>query len=156
MLQQVLEDIHNYFIKKPNPGTYTIDNGVISPIPALKEGQRFWLVGSDLNDGVYTYHETGIRNDDDTAAAGLQDETWSGTVCALAVPPAVIALSAEIKSWVATYGEAVNSPYQSESVIGVYSYTLASGGKGANGETEPITWQSKFANQLNRWRRIAF
>ena len=155
MLQQVCEYIHNYFIKDRHESDYEITGGMIS-LPFMKDGQRFLIVGSDLNDGIYTYHETGIKNDDDTKAAGLRDETWSGTVCALAVPPAVIALSGEINSWVAKYGDAVNSPYQSESVIGVYSYVKASGAKGNNGEEVPASWQTVFSSQLNRWRKVAF
>ena len=154
MLQQVLEHIHNMFISKPNPGSYAIANGVLSPLPDLKEGQRIWIVGSDLNDGVYTYHNAGLRNDDDTAAAGLQDEAWSGTLCALAVPPAVIALSGEIKNWVAKYGDVVNSPYQSETVIGVYSYTKKQSYAGALKANEPGTWQEVFTDRLNRWRKV--
>jgi hypothetical protein len=119
----------------------------------LKNGQRFLIVGSDLNDGVYTYHDSGITNDDDTEAAGLHDETWTGTICALAVPPAVIALSGEVNQWVANYGEAVNSPYTSENVLGVYSYTKASGGTGAGGS---VSWQDAFATEMNRWRKVAF
>ena len=148
MLQQVLESIHNMFISSPNPGTYTIEDGTIS-LPFIKEGQRFWIVGSDLNDGVYTYHESGIRNDDDAEAVGLLDETWTGTICALAVPPAVIALSAEIKAWVDANGAVVDSPYTSENVIGVYSYTKGTGGNGsASGG-----WQGAYKARLNRWRK---
>lgn len=153
MLQQVLEYIHNMFIKLPNPGSFTIADGGLSPLPSLKEGQRFWIVGSDLNDGVYTYHAEGIKNDDDTEAAGLRDESFNGTICALAVPPAVIALAGEIKTWVDNNGAAANSPYQSENVIGVYSYTKATGGSGAGGA---VTWADVYGNQLNRWRKVAF
>lgn len=152
MLQQVLENIHNMFVSMQNDGTFTIEGGSL-PLSFLKEGQRFWLVGSDLNDGVYTYHSAGIKDDDDAEAVGLQDETFAGTICALAVPPAVIALSEEIKAWVDANGEALNSPYQSESVIGVYSYTKASGGSGAGGS---VSWQDVYRNQLNRWRKVAF
>ena len=151
MLQQVLENIHNMFITAPNPGTYTIANGTLS-LPFLKENQRFWIVGSDLNDGVYTYHAAGLTNDDDTEAVGLQDETWAGTICALAVPPAVIALSNDIKAWVDANGETVDSPYTSESVIGVYSYTKKTG-TGAGGT---VTWQDTFKSRLDRWRRVCF
>lgn len=153
MLQQVCESIHNYFIKNVYCGEYTIAGGVISPSLDLLEGQKFWLTGSVLNDGVYTYHEAEIKDDDDAKAAGLKDESWAGTICALAVPPAVSALSAEIKAWVAKNGEAVNSPYQSESVLGVYSYQKATGGSGAGGT---VTWQDVFGSQLNRWRKVAF
>lgn len=150
MLQTVLEHIHNMFNKPGIRGTYTISGGMLS-LHSVKDGQRFWITGSDLNDGVYTYHENGIKNDDDTEAAGLRDETFDGCVCALAVPPAVIALAAEISDWVDNFGEEVNSPYQSENVIGVYSYTKASGGTGAGGS---VSWQDVFASRLNRWRKL--
>ena len=114
---------------------------------------KFLIQGSALNDGMYTYHDTGITNDDDTEEVGLHDETFTGTICGLAVPPAVISLSGEIKEWVENNGESVNSPYTSENVIGVYSYTKASGGTGAGGS---VTWQDVYKSQLNRWRKVAF
>ena len=64
MLQQVCEYIHNYFIKDRHESDYEIIGGTIS-LPFLKEGQRFLISGSDLNDGVYTYHADGIKDDDD-------------------------------------------------------------------------------------------
>lgn len=151
MLQQVCEFIHNYFIKESYASLYEVKDGMIS-LPFLIEGQRFWITKSILNDGVYTYHADGITNDDDTEAVGLQDETFTGTICALAVPPAVIALSAEIKQWVESNGDVVNSPYTSESVLGAYSYTKASGGTGAGGS---VDWTDVFGKRLNRWRKIA-
>ena len=151
MLQQVMENIHNYFIKDRHEGIHEVADGMIS-LPLL-DGQRFLIIGSVLNDGVFTYHDTGIKNDDDTEAAGLHDETFTGTICGLAVPPAVIALSGEIKAWVENNGEAVDSPFQSENVIGVYSYTKASGGSGAGGA---VTWVDVYRDQLNRWRRLSF
>ena len=151
MLQQIMETVHNYFVEEKLNGRYEIVDGMIS-LPLL-EGQRFLIQGSVLNDGVYTYHENGITNDDDTEEVGLQDETFAGTICALAVPPAVIALSAEISTWVEKYGEASNSPYTGENVIGVYSYTKASGGSGAGGA---VTWKDAFKDQLKRWRKVAF
>lgn len=150
MLQQVCEYIHNDFIKAVHEGRYEIADGMIS-LPLL-DGQRFLIQDSALNDGMYTYHDTGIFNDDDTEEVGLQDETWSGTICALAVPPAVIALSGEVNEWVEKYGENVNSPYTSESVLGVYSYSKASGT--GNGST--ASWQDVFRSQLNRWRKVNF
>lgn len=150
MLQEVLEYIHNYFRKDPKQGTFTISGGAISPDLSLKDGQRFWIIGSDLNDGVYTWHAAEIKNDDDTEAAGLQDETFAGTICALGIPPAVIALSGEIKQWVESNSAVLNSPLQSESFNG-YSYALKSGGK--NGGNGPLTWRDIFGKQLERWRR---
>lgn len=151
MLQQVMESVCNYFIEEKRSGKYEIVDGAIS-LPLL-DGQRFLIQGSVLNDGVYTYHENYISNDDDTDEVGLQDETFAGTICALAVPPAVIALSAEIKSWVDKFGAASATPYTSENVIGVYSYTKAQGGSGAGGA---VTWQDAFKDRLKRWRKVAF
>lgn len=151
MLQEVLESIHNYFIQRPNPGTYRIESGVISPMPKMKEGQRFWIVGSYLNDGVYTYKASGIMDDDAAEQATLQDEVFSGTICALAVPPAVLSLSGEIAAWQDKNGAAAESPYQSETVIGVYSYTKAASASGDGN----VSWRDVFGKRLNRWRRIA-
>ena len=153
MLQKVCENIHNYFIKDAQRGVYEIADGMIS-IPFVKDGQRILISGSDLNDGVYTYHADGIKDDDDANAVGLHDETFAGTICALAVPPAVIALSGEIKTWVDEYGDTVNSPYTSVNVIGVYSYTK--GNNYASGSNKPIGWEDIFASELNRWRKVAF
>ena len=150
MLQEVLEYINNYFIKAPNPGTYTLAGGAISPLPELKEGQRFWIVGSDLNDGVYTYHASGITDSDDILEAGLQDETFAGTICALSVPPAVVALSGEISDWVESYSDTVNSPLQSESFNG-YSYSLKTGS--SKGGASPVGWQDIYGKRLERWRK---
>ena len=150
MLQQICEHIHNYFIKERHESVHEIADGMIS-LPLL-DGQRFLVKGSVLNDGMYTYHDTGCNNDDDTDAAGLQDETFAGTICALAVPPAVIALSAEMQAWAVKNGN-VNSPYSSENVIGVYSYTKATGGSGAGGT---VTVFDAFKDRLNRWRKVAF
>ena len=151
MLQQVCEHIHNYFDRFTYEGNFEIADGMIS-LPLL-DGQRFLIHGSMLNDGMYTYHDDHIMNDDDTEEVGLHDETFTGTICVLAVPPAVIALSGEINSWVEKNGASVDSPYQSENVIGVYSYTLASGGSGAGGA---VSWQDVYKDRLNRWRKVAF
>ena len=150
MLQTICENICNYFIQKRLEGRYEIANGMIS-LPLL-DGQRFLIQGSALNDGMYTWHLTGIMNDDDTEAVGLHDESWDGTICALAVPPAVTALSAEIKAWVDANGDSLRSPFKSENVLGVYSYTKGEG-TGAGGT---VGWQDVFADKLKRWRRVSF
>ena len=151
MLNQICENLCNYFVQNRYEGRFEIDGGMIS-LPLL-DGQRFLIQGSALNDGMYTYHDTGIKDDDDSAAVGLQDETWTGTICALAVPPAVIALSAEVKAWVDANQESQNSPYSGESVLGVYSYTKATGGHGAGGS---VGWMDVFGDKLKRWRKVAF
>lgn len=153
MLQEVCEHIHNYFSVDRLTEHYTITDGTLSPAPALKDGQRFLIEGSVLNDGMYTWHSDGtIKNDDDGAGAGLVDEAFTGTVCGLAVPPKLISLTAEISDWVAAYGAAINSPYQSES-FGGYSYTKAAG---ANGTSVATGWEDHFRRKLDRWRRVCF
>lgn len=153
MLQQICEEIHNYFIKDRFAGKFEIADGMIS-LPLL-DGQRFLVIGSVFNDGIYTYHDNEIRDDDDAEVVGLQDETFAGTICALAVPPAVIALSGEIKAWVAQYGDKMVNPYSSETVIGVYSYEKTQGSKFAGGNPN-LGWQELYAKQLNRWRKVSF
>lgn len=76
----------------------------------------------------------------------------------MAVPPTVIALSEEIQGWRNKYDgvDSVNmGPYSSES-FGGYSYSRggsSGSGSGNRGNGAP-TWQSMFANDLNRWRKI--
>jgi hypothetical protein len=65
----------------------------------------------------------------------------------MAVPPTLIALSAEIKAYnESDAGKA--SPFTSES-FGGYSYTKATDANGA-----PIGWQKAFASRLNKWRKL--
>ena len=70
------------------------------------------------------------------------------------VPRAFLALADEIQAWVDKYGDVMNSPYQSESVIGEYSYTKASAGLSSGGDTQS-DWQYVFRKRLNEWRKIA-
>ena len=154
MLQQICEHIHNYFERNTYDGEYSIVDGVISPLPSIKEGQRFRIDGSDLNDGVYTFHSVGgIANDDNTAVAKLSDEDFSGSIITMAVPPEVIELASDIGEWVGKFSTAIDSPFQSEQFNG-YSYTLKSGGSGSNVDGSPtISWQNYFAARLNKRRK---
>lgn len=154
MLSQICSYLRNYFVKEAIDGRFTISSGMIE-LPFMMDGQRFWLLGSVFNDGIYTYHESGIGNDDDTEAAQLKNETFKGRICAMAVPPSVIALAEEIGEWVEKYGDAQTSPYKSESVIGVYSYEKSSYG-GSNGTSIPVTWQDIYKSRLNRWKKVGF
>jgi len=150
MLERVCNHVHNYFIRSAYPGEYEITGGSLPLGEILKEGQRFQLIGSDLNDGVYTWHADGIKDDDDKEAAALADEAFAGTILAMAPPKEFLAIVGEIADWVDAYGAGADSPYQSENVIGVYSYTKASGaaadGSGGSG------WESAFASRLNPYR----
>lgn len=139
MLEQVLMNTKNWFTVDGGiySGTFTIEDGGIT-LPFLANGQYFRIFGSVFNDGLHQYPE------DD-----LTDETFNGTICALAIPKAVIDLADEIQKWQEKNGEASVSPYQSES-FGGYSYS-----KATDAETGgAVTWQSAFKKQLSAWRKI--
>lgn len=139
MLEQVLRHLNNWFLVEIHEGTFTVENGSIT-LPFLQTNQYFRICGSVFNDGLHQYPST-----------DLTDETFTGTVWALAVPKAVVTLSEDIAAWEEKYGEAVSSPYTSES-FGGYSYTKASGGKS---DTSAVTgWQDAFRGQLNDWRKL--
>lgn len=143
MLTEICAELKNYFIrgeKSIHAGKYTISDGSIEPLSFLKDGQYFRIVGSDLNDGVHRY-----------PASDLNDEVFEGAVWAMAVPPAVIALAAEIETWIANNQDAINSPYSSES-FGGYSYSKRASSR--EDDTGTVTWQSQFANRLNPYRRL--
>ena len=138
MLTEICAEIRNYFEVQNGRhfGTFTISGGSIAPLDFLQEGQYFRIVGSVFNDGVYQY-----------PATSLTDEVFEGAVWAMAVPPTLIALSAEIEAYNdSDAGKA--SPYTSES-FGGYSYTKATDANGA-----PIGWQKAFASRLNKWRKL--
>ena len=139
MLEQVLMNIRNWFPVKGGiySGTFTIEDGGIA-LPFLANGQYFRICGSVFNDGLHQYPE------DD-----LVDETFNGTIWALAIPRAVIDLADEICKWQEKNGEAASGIYQSES-FGGYSYS-----KATDAETGgAVTWQSAFKKQLSAWRKI--
>ena len=143
MLTELCQELKNWFEREKYFGTFTIESGEIAmPDGSLQDGQFFRVIGSVFNDGVHKYNE-----------GGLTDEVFKGAIWAMAVPPAVIELSERIDEWQDKYGDSVSSPYSSES-FGGYSYTKASAGQGnANSGSSP-TWQSTFANDINRWRKI--
>ena len=132
------------------PGEYTIANGSIT-LPFLLSGQRFRIKGSALNDGVYTYGET-VKNDDNTAAAGLKAETFTGEIWAMYPPKAALDAAAKASEWLEKYGEALSGPYTSES-FGGYSYS-----KGATSESDGMpsgTWYGVPKSLLAQWRKVA-
>lgn len=138
MLENVLAHLKNWFLVPDgvHEGTFTIENGTLN-LPFLQSGQYFRIFGSIFNDGL---HKCGDID--------LQDETFTGTVWALAVPRAVIDLAEEIKAWEIKNGEASRSPYNSES-FGGYSYSKATD-TATGGD---VTWQAAFRVQLNQWRK---
>jgi len=140
MLEQVLGHIHNWFQVGIYPGEYTIQDGGIT-LPFLQDGQYFRIVGSVFNDGLHRYGPD---------MELLQDETFDGSVWALAVPRAVVDLAGEISAWQEKYKDTVESPYTSES-FGGYAYTKAGG---AGDSTGSGGWQAAFRSRLNQWRKV--
>ena len=136
-MNDLCDNLRNYFVREKHTGSFVIENGSIS-LPFLVEGQYFRIVGSVLNDGVYKY-----------PCSTLTDEPFKGEVWAMAVPPAVIALLADINEWQTKYGERAQSPYSSESFAG-YSYS-----KTIDKETgNTVSWQGVFRSDLSKWRKI--
>lgn len=137
MLTELCGHLRNWFDRERYAGTFTVENGSVA-LPFLQEGQYFRILGSTFNDGVHQY-----------PAYGLTDETFDGAVWALAIPPSVLALDAEIEAWQDKNGDASASPYSSES-FGGYSYSRATDAKTGGA----VTWQSAFRSKLNQWRKL--
>ena len=139
MLEQVLMHLKNWFLVPGgiHEGTYTIEDGGIA-LPFLANGQYFRICGSVFNDGLHQYPSGDLRN-----------ETFDGTVWALAIPRSVIELAVEIETWETKNGDASVSPYQSES-FGGYSYSKATDSVSGGA----VTWQTAFRSRLNAWRKL--
>lgn len=152
MLTEICDFVHNYFEQTTYHGTFEITNGTIDFGSLILFGQRFKIVGSALNDGIYTYMADGIYDDDNIEAVELQDESFTGDVIAMSVPVNLIKLAKEISDWITANASALNSPYTSES-FGGYSYTKATG-SGANAGGV-LGWQDVFRSRLNAYRKIA-
>lgn len=152
MLTDVCNFVHNYFEHTRHDGTYSISDGTIDLEGLVASGQRFRIIGSAMNDGIYTYHDGAVYNDDGNEAIELLPETFTGTIVGMSVPNAVIRIVDDINAWVEANRDALNSPYTSES-FGGYSYTKATGvGANAGGV---LGWQDVFRSRLNAYRKIA-
>lgn len=140
MLEAVLTHLKNWFVVPcgVHTGIYTIENSTLE-LPFLQNGQYYRICGSVFNDGLHKYGDIGDK---------LQNETFTGTIWALAVPKAVVELSAKIEEWQTKNGETVTSPFTSES-FGGYSYT-----KATDSVTGAVaTWETVFRAQLNPYRK---
>lgn len=132
MLTEICADLRNYFCLDENKhtGTFEISGGTLV-LPFLANGQYFRIIGSVFSDGVHQY-----------PVSGLTDETFSGAVWAMSVPPAVIALAAEIEEYQKS-DAAKPSAFTSES-FGGYSYS----------KKDNTDWQAVFKSRLNKWRKL--
>ena len=126
-------------------GNVSIINGALSETYGLKVGQYFRIVGSTLNDGVYEYPVT-----------TLEDESFNGVICGMALPKPFIVLLDDIETWKTKYGSADSvamSPFTSENVPGVYSYSKSSGGNDTTTDKSG-TWQGAFGARLAPYRKM--
>lgn len=135
MLESVLMYLNNWFVVSRNEGVYSITGGQIS-LPFLQFGQYFRIVGSVFNDGVYVYPNV----------MDLSDETFEGSIWALAIPKQLLSIVDEIAAWKEKNGD--GSPYTSES-FGGYSYTRATNSKGV-----AVGWRDVFSDQLAPWKKL--
>ena len=139
MLEQVLKYLRNWFCVSVHAGDYSVVGGQLE-LNFLQAGQYFRVVGSVFNDGVYQYPSV------------LKDETFRGSIWALAVPSSVSDLATEIETWSKENEKRLNSPYQSES-FGGYSYTLKSA-YSPKGGSASVSWENVFSSRLNAWRKM--
>lgn len=153
MIDELCNELKNWFDETSDGerrryyGMFHIENGSIDLVgTGIQEGQYYRIVGSVFNDGVHQH-----------PADDLTDETFIGSVWAMAIPQEVIALSAEIDDWIAKYqtpDSAAMSPFTSES-FGGYSYSKGSSSSSTgSGSGQAGTWQNAFAARLSKWRRI--
>lgn len=152
MMTELCQELRNWF-NRGQPvinGDFIIENGEIYGVNIaetnyLKNGQYYRIIGSVFNDGVHKYGDT-----------DLTDEEFTGSLWAMAVPPAVIALASDIEAWNEKYGGVdgpTMSPFTSES-FGGYSYTKAAGSGTGDSGVAGGTWESAFRSRLNMWRKI--
>jgi hypothetical protein len=142
MLTEICEYCHNYFWRTKWNVKLTISGGTFTA-DFLKDGQYFRILGSDLNDGVYIY-----------PATDLKDEEFEGEIWSMAVPQAVIDLASDIEDWMTQYGAVDSpamSPYSSES-FGNYSYSKS--GSSSSSASAGSDWKSAFASRLNPYRKL--
>lgn len=126
-------------------GEIVIENGALQQTYNIKFGQYFRIVGSDLNDGVYKYPVT-----------VLNDETFDGLIIPMAIPATVLDIMGKIETWESKYANvssAAMSPFSSESISGVYSYSKSTGANDTS-KDKSGTWQGTFGAELSPWRKM--
>lgn len=145
---RVCSYLRNWFDRNQQhfTGIITIQNGALAETYGLNVGQYFRIVGSRANnDGVYKYPVT-----------VLNDETFNGSIIGMSIPLPVLEVMKKIEEWESKYSTvsgAAMSPFSSESISGVYSYSKSTG---ANDTTKDKsgTWQGTFGAELSAWRKI--
>ena len=139
-IKEICDYIHNYFVKEEVTGEFTISDGSLVA-SFLATNQYYRIQGSTFNDGVYQY-----------PTADLTDETFEGTISAMAIPKDVLDVYTEAKAWEEENKKVLQSPLNSES-FGGYSYSKGSSSK-KDGSQGQITWRDVFGDRLKAYRKI--
>jgi hypothetical protein len=141
-LLTVMNAINNHFISRTEARTFEISNGIIHLRGDYIPGQYALIHGSRLNDRLFLLSDTEYTLD-----GAVDEPPFDGTAYVLSVPPGFVELCGEIKAYLEGAGK--ESPYASESVASLHSYTRATGKEG-----KPLTWEDVYAVRLNPWRRL--
>ena len=129
-------------------GTFEVTDGRISDIDFLKENQYFRIIDSALNDGVYCNCPEDLKK--------LKNETFSGAVWEMNVPPDFLKLCEDIQKWSDKNesADSINmSPFVAESFDG-YSYSKTNSRVNQSSTGNAVTWHEQFSKRLNAWRKI--
>lgn len=170
MLEQALNYLNNWFTYESETyrGRCSITDGVLACGLALRDGAYYRILGSRFHDGLYQHlvpvedvdedeEKLEIVEDSDETESEEEptdngvDEVFFGSVSLCALPASFLDLVYEMEAWQAKYGEAMSSPYQSES-FGGYSYSKSTG---AATETGTATVWTAFADALAPYKRPA-
>lgn len=133
MLDEICKYLKNWFETSHQDGVFEISDGTLT-VPKCQTGQYIRIVGSVLNDGIYTYPLT-----------GLKDETFKGSVWLLIIPKYIEDLDTKITEFVS---ENKKGGYSSES-FGGYSYS-----KSTNKNGNISGWQDVFNEDLKPYKKI--
>lgn len=149
MLGEICAELKNYFTYEEDRHVddWVISGGTISPYLDIPT-DYIRVIGSRHNDGVHVRNKDGFFD--------LIDESFHGGIWVMSPPSDFLSLVTEISEWQTKYGgiDSYNmSPFQSES-YSIYSYTKGSSNSSESGSPSSPSWQTQYADRLNRYRRI--
>lgn len=142
MIQEILEDIRNYYLKTHSIGTKVESDGVtVNNIDEFVINQYVWINNSILNDGVYKI--AGISSNK-LLIDGLQaEEKDDFDVHGLAIPKIVLDLVSDIEA------------YNTENPNGIASETLGDYSVNYAGDQNGnASWKNVFAKRLSALRKV--
>lgn len=145
-IEKVCSYLRNWFVKDQFFGDIEIVNGALISTYGLQPNNYFRIINSQNNDGVYLYPTT-----------ELIDESFSGAIWRMSLPKSFISLLNKIETWEAKFADVSSpamSPFTSESVSGVYSYSKSASAVSDTDKDKSGTWQGVFGHELKRWRKL--